>query len=129
MSLVARYLEAQGIPPLCLASALDIIKAGNPPRAVYLDYPLGHTAGRPFDTENQRAVIHDALNAFEAIRTPGVIKHLSYRWSDNESWKIQEANTEQGDARAPRGTEPQYQTETDRIAAEVLGSTRNASVF
>ena len=122
MSLIARYLEAQGTPTLCLASALDIIEAGNPPRAVFLDYPLGHTAGRPFDKENQRAVIRDALDAFATIHTPGAIEHLNYRWSDNEDWKNQETNTEQGDARAPRGTEPQYQTETDRIAAEGSGA-------
>ena len=117
--LIARHLEAHGIPTLCIASALDIIEAGNPPRAVFLDYPLGHTVGRPFDRDNQRAVVNDALNAFESITTPGAIERLNYRWSDSDAWRTQENDTEKGDVRAPRGTEPQYQTETDRIAAEM----------
>ena len=87
MSLIARFLEAQGIPTLCLASALDIIEAGKPPRVAFLDYPLGHTAGRPFDPENQRVVLRDALEAFEAIREPASVVRLRYRWSDSDDWK------------------------------------------
>ena len=101
-----------------MASALDIIKAGRPPRAVFLDYPLGHTAGRPFDRDEQRAVLRDALEAFEAIDTPGAIQRLGYRWSDSDDWKHNDADASTGDSRAPRGTEPQYQTESDRTVAE-----------
>ncbi len=101
-----------------MASALDIIEAGRPPRAVFLDYPLGHTAGRPFDRDDQRAILRDALAAFEAIETPGAIERLEYRWADSDDWKQSDADASTGDSRAPRGTEPQYQTEADRIAAE-----------
>ena len=120
VSLIARFLEAQGIPTLCLASALDIMEAGKPPRVVFLDYPLGHTAGRPFEPENQRMVLRDALEAFEAIREPGSVVRLPYRWSDSDDWKNQDGNPRRGDVRAPRGTEPVYQTEADRRAAERL---------
>jgi hypothetical protein len=116
--LIARFLEAQGIPTLCLASALDITEAGNPPRVVLLDYPLGHTAGRPFEPENQRMVLRDTLEAFEAIREPGSIVRLRYRWSDSDDWKTRNVSPHRGDVRAPRGTEPVYQTEADRRAAE-----------
>ena len=116
MSLIARFLEAHGIPTLCLASALDIIEAGKPPRAAFLDYPLGHTAGRPFDAENQWQVLRDALAAFEEIREPGSVVHLPYRWSDSDDWRTDNPN--RGDVRAARGSEPVYQTETDRTAAE-----------
>jgi D-proline reductase (dithiol) PrdB len=118
VSLIARFLEAQGIPTLCLASAFDIIEAGNPPRVVFLDYPLGHAAGKPFDHENQRLVLRDALDAFEAIGEPGSIVRLRYRWSDSDNWKSQIGNPSGNDVRAPRGTEPVYQTEADRKAAE-----------
>ena len=120
VSLIARFLEAQGIPTLCLASALDIIEAGKPPRATFLDYPLGNTAGRPFEPENQRMILRDALEAFEAIREPGSVVRLRYRWSDSDDWKTQNVNPRRGDVRAPRGTEPVYQTESDRGAAERL---------
>ena len=118
MSLIARFLEAQGIPTLCLASALDVIEAGKPPRVAFLDYPLGHSAGRPFEPENQRRVLRDALEAFEAIREPASVVRLPYRWSDAGDWKPQDGNPRRGDVRAPRGTEPVYQTEADRRAAE-----------
>jgi hypothetical protein len=120
VSLIARFLEAQGIPTLCLASALDIIDAGKPPRVAFLDYPLGHSAGRPFEPENQRMVLRDALEAFEAIREPGSVVRLRYRWSDSDDWKTRNVNPRQGDVRASRGTEPVYQTESDRGAAELL---------
>ena len=107
------------MPTLCMASALDIIEAGRPPRAVFLDYPLGHTAGRPFDRKNQRAVLRDALTAFESIREPGAVVQLEHRWAESDAWKTADAEPGGDDTRAPRGTEPVYQTGADRLAAEV----------
>ena len=47
-----------------MGSALDILEAVNPPRAAFLDYLLGHTAGKPFDRDLQRAIAVSALDAF-----------------------------------------------------------------
>lgn len=116
--LIARDLEANGISTVVIGSALDILEAGNAPRSVFVDYPLGHTVGRPFDPANQRAIVRDALAAFESITTPGEINHLDYRWSDSDAWKSEASNTKGGDTRAPRDLSPQYQTDSDRIAAE-----------
>lgn len=101
-----------------VGSALDILAAGRAPRSVFVDYPLGHSVGRPFNPDNQRAIIGDALTAFESITTPGEIIHLDYRWSDNDDWKTEAGDTQGGDTRAPRDLSPQYQTDADRIAAE-----------
>ena len=100
-----------------IGSALDILEAGNAPRSVFVDYPLGHTVGRPFDRANQRASVDDALAAFELITRPGEIVQLDYRWSDNDAWKKEASNTKGSDTRSPRDSTPQYQTDTDRIAA------------
>jgi len=97
------------------------LQAGRPPRGVFVDYPLGHSVGRPFDTDNQRAIIRDALLAFETITTPGEIQHLDYRWSDDDSWKTAATDNSSGDTRAPRDVSPQYQIDSDRIAAEQHG--------
>jgi hypothetical protein len=105
-----------------MGSALDILQAGRPPRGVFLDYPLGHTAGRPFDADNQRAVVRDALRAFESIQTPGEIVALDYQWSDNDGWKAENSDASTGDFRPPRSTEPRYQTENDRVLAEAAGA-------
>jgi len=120
--LIARHLEAHGIPTLCLASALDIIEAGRPPRALFVDYPLGHTAGRPFDAANQREILDAAVDAFASVRTPGEVVHLSCRWSDSDAWKASATDPEAGDVRSPRDTTPRYQEESDRLAAEVAAA-------
>jgi hypothetical protein len=118
VGLIAREVETAGIPTLCMTSAIDITHAVNPPRAVFLDYPLGHTAGKPGDAANQRAIMIDALEAFERIAKPGEIVRLPYRW-DSEEWK-RNAMME-GDSRLPRSETPQYQLEADRAAAERMG--------
>ncbi len=87
MSLVARHLEAEGIPTVILACARDITARAFPPRAVYLDYPLGNPAGRPFDPENQRAVLGAALELLETATASGVIADLPHRWNEDDSWK------------------------------------------
>ena len=86
MSLVARHLEAEGIPTVILACARDITDSAFPPRAVFLNFPLGNPAGRPFDPENQRAVLAAALGLLETAERPGTIVDLPFRWSEDDSW-------------------------------------------
>jgi hypothetical protein len=109
-------MEAAGISTLCMASALDIIKAAKPPRAAFLDYPLGHTTGKPNEPDLQREILVQALDGFSSMTTPGMIKMLPFRW-DDEDWK--RTAMMDGDARTPRHETPQYQTEGDRIRAEL----------
>jgi hypothetical protein len=84
VGLIAREVEAAGIPTLCMTSAYDITQAVNPPRAVFLDYPLGHQTGKPDNPANQRAIVLAALNAFETISKPGTIVELPYVWDAND---------------------------------------------
>ncbi|MCA1836644.1 MAG: hypothetical protein LC721_10095 [Actinobacteria bacterium] len=87
MGLVARHLEANGIPAVTFICARDITEAVRPPRSVFLDYPLGSTCGRPNDAANQRAVLLTGLHLLETGRTPGEIVNLPYVWSEDETWK------------------------------------------
>ncbi|MDZ7827680.1 MAG: hypothetical protein U5R48_18615 [Gammaproteobacteria bacterium] len=89
----------------------------NPPRAVFLDYPLGHTAGRRGDAGEQRRIMADTLDALESIDTPGTIRRLDYAWDEDDAWKVQERDG-RDDFRRERTGEPQYQHEADRLAAE-----------
>ncbi len=116
MGLIARHAEAAGIPTLCMGSALDILQAVHPPRAAFLDYLLGHTTGKPFEPKLQRAILLEALGAFSSFQEPGQIKHLRFRWAEDDSWKDSVMND--GDTRTPRRDTPQYQTEEDRVLAE-----------
>jgi len=115
VGLIARQVEAAGISTLCMGSALDILKAGKPPRAAFLDYPLGHTTGKPNQPELQREILIQALEGFTSLTVPGSIKMLPFRW-DDEDWK--RTAMMDGDTRVTRYDTPQYQTEEDRIRAE-----------
>jgi hypothetical protein len=104
-----------------LSSAHSITAAVRPPRAVFTDFPLGRTAGKPRDVGLQRRIMLDALRAVVDISTPGAIVTLPYRWSDDDSWKTTAMAPRSGDAnddRLSRDTEPQYQYPQDREAAE-----------
>ena len=117
MGLIARHAEAAGISTLCMSSALDITQAVNPPRAAFLDYPLGHTTGKPHAPELQREILVQALEGFTSLTTPGSVKILPFRWSEDDPWK--RTAMLDGDSRVPRDDTPQYQNEEDRQRAEV----------
>ena len=86
MSLVARHLEANGIPTVMLASARDITQSAFPPRAVFVNYPLGNTAGRPFDPANQRAIVSQAFDVLETATQPCILVDTPHRWRQDEGW-------------------------------------------
>jgi hypothetical protein len=119
VGLVARNAEAAGIPTLCMTSALDITRAVNPPRAAFLDFPLGHTTGKPREPELQREILVGALSSFKTMTAPGSVKKLPFRWSEDVEWKAKAYAG--GDERAPRQDTPQYQDEEDRRRAEQEG--------
>ncbi len=99
-----------------MTSALDITRSVNPPRAAFLDYPLGHTTGKVHDPGLQQAILLEALEAFTSLRTPGSVKMLPFKWDDDGTWK--EAEKAKGDDRIERYSIPQYQYEADRKLAE-----------
>ena len=105
-----------------MSSAYSITAAVRPPRAVYLDFPLGHTAGKPHDAALQRRILRETLDALVTIDTPGTIRWLPYRWAEDDSWKDRVMRPGAADAsednRIERHPDPQYQCEEDRIAAE-----------
>jgi hypothetical protein len=89
VGLIARVVEAAGIPTLCMTSALDITRAVNPPRAVFVNFPLGHQTGRPHQPDQQRQIVRDAMRAFETIERPGTIVELPYVWDPNDrDWEV-----------------------------------------
>ncbi|MCZ6502239.1 MAG: hypothetical protein O6945_06980 [Gammaproteobacteria bacterium] len=118
MCLLARHFESVGIPTLIMGSALDILEAGNPPRVQFLNFPLGFETGPFRDKQTQLDVVRQGLAGFESFTEPG-IKSLPFSW--DEGWELvnhRERNTKSSDSRSPRNTEPQYQTEEDRLLAE-----------
>ena len=122
MGLIAREIEGRGIPTISMSSAYSITAAVRPPRAVYLDFPLGHTAGKPHDAAQQRRILRDTLDALVAIDTPGTVRRLPYRWAEDDAWKdsVRRPGSDGSskDDRIERHPDPQYQCEEDRLAAQ-----------
>lgn len=112
--LIARHFENLGLPTLILGSALDILEAGQPPRAKFLNYPLGFETGKFEDKINQLEVVREALSGFETIEKPSILK-MEFEWP--EGWELIKKR-EEGilDLRSPRNEIPQYQSEADRLA-------------
>jgi len=111
-----------------MSSARSITAAANPPRAVYLDYPLGHTSGKPHDADNQIAIMQDTLHALATIDAPGTIVDLDYEWRTDDAWKdlVMRPRSEPNDKserthaddRVQRFDTPQYQSDEDAAGAD-----------
>ncbi|MSQ25523.1 MAG: hypothetical protein EXR49_04515 [Dehalococcoidia bacterium] len=87
MGLLARVLEEQGLPTATITSARDITEAVKPPRAVFVNFPLGHEAGAPFDIALQRRIVGDALAILESATVSGTIIDLAYAYPPDPGWE------------------------------------------
>lgn len=72
---------------MVIGSARDIMAAVKAPRAVFVNFPLGHNTGKPFDRELQMSIVRDALAALATIEQPGTIEDLPYQWSEDDFWE------------------------------------------
>ena len=89
VSLVARHLEAVGIPTVILGAAKDIVETVGVPRFVFSDVPLGNSAGLPFDEVSQRAALKSALRLLETAPGPRTTWQSPLRWGPpgDHGWK------------------------------------------
>jgi len=87
VSLAARHLEADGIPTVILGCAKDIVEYCGVPRFLFSDFPLGNSAGRPFDVESQRQTLELALRVLESAPGARTTMQSPIRWSEDAAWK------------------------------------------
>lgn len=89
MSLIARGLEARGLPTLSMSTLYELSRGFKPPRTVFLDFPLGCTAGKPNEPEQQRQILRDALRLAPKFGEPWRIMELPYHFSPdgNRHWE------------------------------------------
>jgi D-proline reductase (dithiol) PrdB len=80
VGLIARAIEEAGIPTVSISSALDITTLVKPSRTFFVNYPLGHTAGKPFNKQNQMEILKKVLGEAKDISEPGTIVELPYQW-------------------------------------------------
>jgi hypothetical protein len=88
VSLVARQLEADGLPTVIMGCAKDIVEHCGVPRFLFSDFPLGNSAGKPFDADSQAATLELALRVLETAPGPRTTVQSPQRWNDDASWKL-----------------------------------------
>ena len=99
-----------------------------PPRAVFTDYPLGRTAGKPNDPDSQDAIVGAAIDHLWSAESAGEVRWVDLHWAGDDDWKdgvmrpksavVACGAAEVEDDRAERTEVPQYQFEGDRVAVE-----------
>ena len=96
-----------------MTSSWVITAHANPPRASFLDYPLGHTAGRPHQLREQIEIVTGALELAASATESGQIVPLPHQWPTEWKSKARELS----DTRTERFDTPQYERSDDHAAA------------
>ena len=92
MSLAARHLETNGLPTVIMGCAKDIVEYCGVPRFLFSDFPLGNSAGRPFDADSQALTLELALRVLETAPAARTTVQSPLRWRDDAAWKLDFSN-------------------------------------
>jgi hypothetical protein len=87
VSLVARYLERNGIPTIIMGAAKDIVEHAGVPRFLFSDFPLGNSCGKPHEPDTQRFTLDLALKVLESSVGPRTTVQSPLRWTEDGDWK------------------------------------------
>ncbi len=72
---------------MIMGCAKDIVEHCGVPRFLWSDFPLGNSAGRPFDVRSQTQTLELALRILESAPAARTTVQSPLRWSDDASWK------------------------------------------
>lgn len=89
MGLVARVIEAAGIPTMLVSTGRDLTEQVRPPRSLFVNFPMGNPFGAPGDTAQQRRILHRALALTWELTEPGQIVDLDETWPAPFADKVQ----------------------------------------
>jgi D-proline reductase (dithiol) PrdB len=80
VGLVARVIEAAGIPTVTLNMIWVYQRVIGMPRVAAIEHPFGRPYGEVDDDQTQGAVLRAALDVFEKASGPGHVEHLPFVW-------------------------------------------------
>ncbi|MBB5167557.1 hypothetical protein [Mycobacterium sp. AZCC_0083] len=82
---VARAIERRGLPTTSLTTLYKQARSVKPPRATFLDFPLGCPGGRPNVTDEQRDVIREAIQtgARTTKNAAWQLPRLPFTWDES----------------------------------------------
>jgi hypothetical protein len=93
-SLLARYLEANGIATVVMGAAKDIVEYCGVPRFLFSDFPLGNAAAKPHDPSSRTLNFALALSLLESATAARTTVQSPLIWSTDPSWKLDYSNLE-----------------------------------
>ena len=83
MGLVARVIEAAGIPTVTLNMIWVYQRLIGMPRVAAIEHPFGRPYGDVGDSDTQRDVMRAALAVFESAAQAGHVEHLPFKWHED----------------------------------------------
>lgn len=81
MGLVCRLLEERGIATTYVATGRDLTALVRPPRALFVNHPMGNNFGAPGDVEMQADILRTALGLIHGISEGGVLVDYQTSWN------------------------------------------------
>ena len=76
VGLIQSIIEKAGLPTVSITLLREITEKVDPPRARFVDRPLGYPLGAPNDVEFQRRIILTALGLLSRPVPPSVLAEL-----------------------------------------------------
>lgn len=86
MGLVCRLVEECGIATTYVATGRDLTALVNPPRALFVNHPMGNNFGAAHDVEMQTSILRAALGLVETAQEGGVIVDMPTTWEKDFSF-------------------------------------------
>lgn len=75
-------LEARGIATTYVATGRDLTALVNPPRALFVNHPMGNNFGRPDDVAMQADILRTALGLIYSVEEGGVLVDYPSVWDE-----------------------------------------------
>ena len=72
---------------MIMGCAKDIVEHCGVPRFLFSDFPLGNSAGPPFDVAAQAQTLELALRVLESAPGARTTVQSPLRWSEDAAWK------------------------------------------
>ena len=80
MPVLARLLEAQGLPTVVVTMMPATAQQLLTPRIVGVEFPFGHPFGQPGDRATERLVLETALRVLAGAAAPGTRIDVDVEW-------------------------------------------------
>lgn len=126
--IIARALEARGLPTLSMNVLWEAGEEIKPPRTCFLDFPLGCPAGKPHQAKQQRDILRGALDlASQFDPNHWEMRALPFQWSADggRDWEREVDNLYRNSG---IGTVLSHRREHDRQGEILMGREREFAV-